>query len=102
MERRDFVKSVSAVSLGGIASMGGLAAAQELKTVHVLAVPTDGVKSTLYAQKNNLFRKRGINADIVPMGSGAAIFPAVVGGSADIRSGRLFPVLAPVRRGLPL
>jgi NitT/TauT family transport system substrate-binding protein len=100
--RRDFIKTVSLVSFGGLASACGLAAAQEVRTVHVLAVPTDGVKSTLYAQKNNLFRKRGINADIVPMGSGAAIFAAVVGGSADIGSGSLFPVFAAFGRGLPL
>ena len=68
----------------------------------MLAVPTDGVKSLLYAQRANLFGKRGIQADVVPMGSGAAIFSAIVGGSADIGSGSLFPVFAAYARGLPL
>jgi NitT/TauT family transport system substrate-binding protein len=102
LDRLDFIKLASLASAAGVAAVPGYAAAQEVKTVHVLAVPTDGVKSTLYAQKNGLFRKRGINADIVPMGSGAAIFAAVVGGSADIGSGSLFPVFAAFGRGLPL
>jgi NitT/TauT family transport system substrate-binding protein len=101
-DRREFITSAMLASLGGVACVPGIAAAQDVRTVHVLAVPTDGVKSTLYAQRANLFRKRGINADIVPMGSGAAIFAAVVGGSADIGSGSLFPVFAAFGRGLPL
>jgi len=77
-------------------------AADEPHTVRILAVPTDGVKSLLYAQRANLFRKRGIQAEIMPMGSGAAIFAAVLGGSADVGSGSLFPVFAAYARGVPL
>ena len=65
-------------------------------------VETDGVKSLLYAQSAGLFRNHGIAADIVPMGSGAAIFSAIIGGSADIGSGSLFPVFAAYARGVPL
>jgi NitT/TauT family transport system substrate-binding protein len=78
------------------------AGADDLRTVRVLAVPTDGVKSLLFAQQANLFRKRGLQAQIVPMGSGAAIFAAVLGGSADVGSGSLFPVFAAYARGVPL
>jgi NitT/TauT family transport system substrate-binding protein len=102
LDRGDFIKLGALASLGGVVSAPGAASAQDLKTVNVLAVPTDGVKSLLYAQKENLFRKHGINASVVSMGSGAAIFAAVVGGAADIGSGSLFPVFAAYSRGLPL
>ena len=70
--------------------------------MRALVIPTDGVKSLLYAQKANIFRKHGIQMDVVPMGSGAAIFAAVVGGSAEIGAGSLFPVFAAYARGVPL
>ena len=90
------------IALAALASLGDFAYADDLRTVRVLEVPTDGAKSVLYAQKANLFRKRGIQADIVPMGSGAAIYSAVVGGSADFGSGSLFPVFAAYAHGVPL
>src|SRR5471030_2716572 len=102
IDRRHFIKLGAAASLGGAVSAVRIADAQDLKTFHVLAVPTDGVKSLLYAQKANLFRKRGLTADVVSMGSGAAIFAALVGGAADIGSGSLFPVFAAYGRNIPL
>jgi NitT/TauT family transport system substrate-binding protein len=102
LQRGDFIKLASCASLGGVLSATGSATAQDLRTVHILAVPTDGVKSTLYAQKAGLFRKHGIQTDVVAMGSGSAIFSALVGGSADIGSGSLFPVFAAYSRGIPL
>ena len=72
LKRGGFVKFAGLASLGGIVSAAGAAAADDLKAVRVLSVPSDGAKSVLYAQKANLFRKRGLQADIAPMGSGAA------------------------------
>lgn len=93
--------------LGAGAALAGAlapraAAAQELHTVRVLAVPADGIKSTLYAQKAGLFKKHGITVDVQPMSGGAAIFAAVAGGSADVGSGSLYPVFNAYARGLPL
>ena len=101
IQRSDFLKIAACATLGEAVS-ARLADAADDKLVRVLEVPTDGAKSVLYAQKNNLFHKRGITADIVPMGSGAAIFAAVLGGAADIGSGSLFPVFAAYSRGVPL
>jgi ABC-type nitrate/sulfonate/bicarbonate transport system substrate-binding protein len=98
--RGAFIK-LAALSAFGAASAAP-ARAQELHTVRVLELPTDGAKSVLYAQKAGLFRKRGIDAAIVAMGSGAAIYAAIVGGSADIGSGSLWPVYQAYARGLPL
>lgn len=90
LRRSTFIALVSAISPAEFAIARGSAAADDPRVVRVLEVPTDGAKSVLYAQKANLFRKHGIQADIVPMGSGAAIYSAVVGGSADFGSGSLF------------
>jgi NitT/TauT family transport system substrate-binding protein len=102
VNRHAFVARAALVAGAAIAAARGRAAADDLRTVRVLAVPTDGVKSILYAQRANLFRKAGIQAEIVPMASGAAIFAAVLGGAADVGSGSLFPVFAAYARGVPL
>jgi ABC-type nitrate/sulfonate/bicarbonate transport system substrate-binding protein len=87
MPRSGFIKLAGCASLGGFASSTGIASGEDVRTVRVLEVPTDGAKSVLYAQQANIFRKHGISADIVPLGSGAAIFAAVLGGAADFGSG---------------
>ena len=102
LKRGVFVKFAGLASLGGIVSAAGAAAADDLKAVRVLSVPSDGAKSVLYAQKANLFRKRGLQADIAPMGSGAAIFAAVLGGSAEFGAGNLFAVFAAYAHNIPL
>jgi NitT/TauT family transport system substrate-binding protein len=101
LRRNDFLKLAGGATLAAATAPARASAADD-KLVRVLEVPTDGAKSVLYAQKNNLFHKRGINAEIAPMGSGAAIFAAVLGGSADIGSGSLFPVYSAYARGVPL
>jgi ABC-type nitrate/sulfonate/bicarbonate transport system substrate-binding protein len=101
MQRKAFVRG-AALALAAVASDMRRAAAQELHAVRVLEVPADGAKSVLYAQKMNLFAKRGINADILSLGSGSAIFAAVLGGAADFGSGSLWPVFQAFARGLPL
>jgi NitT/TauT family transport system substrate-binding protein len=103
LARRAFVQRAAALTLGAAASgTRAAAAAAGVADVRVLAVPTDGVKSLLYAQRAGLFRNHGITAGVVAMGSGAAIFSAIIGGSADIGSGSLFPVFAAYARGVPL
>jgi NitT/TauT family transport system substrate-binding protein len=100
--RRDFMTMTALAPFGAAASTTQIAAADDVRTVRVLGVPTDGAKSLLYAQSANLFRRRGITADIVPMGSGAAIFAAVLGGSAEFGSGSIWSVFLAYSRGLPL
>jgi NitT/TauT family transport system substrate-binding protein len=101
LQRGTFIKGVSSAAASGVLARTA-AEADELRTLRILAVPTDGTKSTLYAQSAKLFQKRGLQAEIVAMGNGAAIFSALVGGGADIGSGSLFPVFAAFSRGVPL
>ena len=102
LPRRDFIARAAGATVGAAACVTGSALADDLHKVNVLDVPTDGAKVVLYAQKAGLFRKRGIDADIVAMGSGAAIYAAVIGGSADFGSGSLWPAFEAYAHGVPL
>jgi len=102
LQRSDFIALAASAALGGFGASVRPAAAQQLRSVNVLEVPTDGAKSVLYAQKAGLFRKHGIDANIVGMGNGSGIFAAVLGGSADFGSGSLWPVYQAYTHGLPL
>ena len=102
MGRRDFIASTTGATIGATTYMSGAASADDLHKINVLEVPTDGAKSVLYAQKAGLFRKRGIDADIIALGSGPAIYAAVIGGSADIGSGSLWTAFEAYARGIPL
>jgi NitT/TauT family transport system substrate-binding protein len=102
LDRSHFLKMTGLASIGGVAAATGTVAAQDLKPARAISIPTDAAKQILYAQKANLFRKHGVQIDLSAMGSGAAIFAAIIGGSCDFGSGSLFPVFQAFGRGLPL
>jgi hypothetical protein len=103
LDRSDFLKITGGGTLGGLVSaVAPAAAADDPRVVRVLTTPADAAKQVLYAQRANLFRKRGIQAEITPMGSGAAIIAAVVGGSAEFGSGSLFPVFSAFGHNIPI
>jgi NitT/TauT family transport system substrate-binding protein len=85
-----------------IAATAGALVAQSQQTVRVLTVPTDAAKQILYAQQAGLFGKNGLKCELSAMGSGAAMFAAVLGGSADIAAGSLFPVFSAYGHGIGL
>jgi NitT/TauT family transport system substrate-binding protein len=99
LRRRDFVRIAAAFAA---AAPLAIEAADVPRTLRVLCIKTDGIKSLLYAQKANLFAKRGLAIDVVTMASGGAILPALLGGSAEIGAANLFPVFAAYARGVPL
>jgi NitT/TauT family transport system substrate-binding protein len=100
LSRRNFLK------IGGVGSLGastiGRASADDLKVVRAITVPSDAAKQILYPQRANLFRRQGIQVELSSMASGAAIFAAIVGGSADVGTGSLFPVFTAYGHGIPL
>jgi NitT/TauT family transport system substrate-binding protein len=103
LHRHDFLKAAACATLGELVSHAvPAAAADDPRVVRVLSTPADAAKQVLYAQHANLFRKRGIQAEISPMGSGAAIIAAVVGGSAEFGSGSLFPVFSAFGHNIPI
>src|ERR1700761_3929081 len=102
LDRRDFIKLGASATAGGFMASGGIASAQTLKTVRTISIPTDAAKQLLYANQAGIFKKHGIQVDISAMGSGAAIFAAIVGGTADFGSGAVFSVFTAYGHGVPL
>jgi len=78
------------------------ATAQTLTKVTLAAPPGTGETPAIYAQKAGIFRKHGLDVDIVKMTSGAAIVAAIVGGSADIGTGSAFSVVTAYAHGIPM
>jgi NitT/TauT family transport system substrate-binding protein len=101
MLRRGAFVGAGAAALGA-GALASKASADVPRVLRVLCIQTDGIKSLLYAQKANLFTKRGLAVDVQTMASGAAILPALIGGSAEIGAANLFPVFAAYTRGLPV
>ena len=94
VDRATFLKLTAAATVGQVPA--------QLRTIRVISIPTDAAKEVLYAEKGGIFRKHGLDAQISAMGSGAAIFAAVVGGSADFGSGSLYPAFQAFGHGIPL
>lgn len=76
-------------------------AAQELTTVRVTAVPNDDLSPLLYAQQSGLFRRVGLDIQLQPATSGAAIAAALAGGSFDIGLVSMMGQLTGHVRGVP-
>jgi NitT/TauT family transport system substrate-binding protein len=99
--RRDFI-ALSLASAAAFVASPNFAAAQSLRALHVLTVPTDAAKQVLYAQQAGLFAARGYQVDVGMLSNGAATFSAVMGGSADFAAGSLFSIFQAYNRGLPV
>ena len=92
-------------ALGGLALAAPFAApavAQELQTVRIGLSEGDDATPTLYAIKTGLFKKYGIDAQLVPMPSGAAGLAALAGGSIEVGGTSLLPFLSARSKGIPL
>jgi NitT/TauT family transport system substrate-binding protein len=68
----------------------------------VLSFASDAIKQVLYPIQAGIFSKLGVVVELEPMGSGAAIISALVGGSGDFGSGSLFPLFSAYGHGIPL
>ncbi len=68
----------------------------------MLSFASDAIKQVLYPMQAGIFSRLGVQIELDPMGSGAAIIAGVVGGSGEFGSGSLFPVFSAVGHGIPL
>jgi len=69
--------------------------------IRVGASTDDGVRPLLYAQQAGLFKKAGLNVEIIKLNNGAAVAAAVAGGSADIGKGSTLTAVLAHAKGLP-
>lgn len=91
-------------TLGGLAVAGvpTVAFAQGLRTIKAGGVPEDSVTPVLWAQQSGLFRRNGIDLQLEPARSGAAIVAGVVGGAYQIGKSSLAAIIVAHTKGLPL
>jgi len=81
LKRRAAIGLIAASQL--LASTGGVSA-QELTTIRVGASPSDGGTALLYAIDSGIFKKHGVDIQLQPAGSGAALASAVAGGTVSL------------------
>jgi NitT/TauT family transport system substrate-binding protein len=77
------------------------ARAQDLTPLKIAAPANDTATSALYAIKAGLFRRAGLNVEIVPMNSGAAVASAVAGGAIQIGNSSLVTIIEAHAKGVP-
>lgn len=79
-----------------------VAAQTSLISLKVGLVPSDDITPVLYAVKSGMFKKAGLDVQLQPATSGAAVVQAVVGGSYDIGKSSLVSLMNAHLRGLPV
>jgi NitT/TauT family transport system substrate-binding protein len=100
--RRAFLaRSAAASAAFGIPALRP-AAAQELATLNVAAIPSDIAGSAYYAADNGFFKKGGLTATFLGLNNGPAITAAVLGGSADVGYSNVISLAIAHSRGLPI
>jgi NitT/TauT family transport system substrate-binding protein len=74
---------------------------QSLVPLKLVAPATDSETSALYALHSGMFKRAGLDVQIVPMNSGAAVAAAVAGGAADVGLSSLVTIFSAHERGVP-
>lgn len=85
----------------GLGSTAGTAAAQDASLIRVGCGPDDQSTPLIYADRAGLFKKAGLNVELVKLGGGAAVAAAVAGGSLEVGKGSSMSVVTAIARGLP-
>jgi NitT/TauT family transport system substrate-binding protein len=92
--------------LAGVASAAALwphiARAQTLETIRLAGVATDDLTPVYYAINKGLYKKAGIDVQVVPTSSGGAATQAVIGGAYELGKGSLIASLSAHLKNLPL
>ncbi|HEV8021443.1 MAG TPA: ABC transporter substrate-binding protein [Candidatus Lustribacter sp.] len=97
------------IELGAIGAAFGLQTATAtgqspaaLTPVRVSSAPDEDIMGTVWAQQNGIFAKYGLDVDLHPATSGAAVAASVVGGSIDVGKSSLFSLIAAHQKGIPI
>ena len=75
--------------------------AQDQPAIRVGASTDDAVRPLLYALQGGVFKKYGLNVEIVKLQNGAAVAAAVAGGSIDMGKGSTLTEVLAHAKGLP-
>ncbi len=78
-----------------------VAAQTDATVIRVGSSTDDAIRPVLYAVQSGLFKKAGLNVDVIKLSNGAAVAAAVAGGSADIGKGSALTAILAYSKGLP-
>jgi NitT/TauT family transport system substrate-binding protein len=78
------------------------ARAQALERLRIGGVPTDDMTPIFYAIRTGIYRKEGLEVEVVATTSGSASTAAVVGGAYELAKSSPMSALVANQRGLPL
>lgn len=98
MKRRAFIAASASASALTCASIVRAQAAP----IRVAGIPIDVGANCYYAGDGGIFKKHGLDIEIITGGSGATIAAAVIGGSLDIGDGNTTVLAQAHERGVPL
>jgi NitT/TauT family transport system substrate-binding protein len=102
MRRRD-VLAGPLIAASSIAAFGlrPARAQSSLSSVRLISAANDDVTPVLYALSQGWLREAGLDVELMAAANGAAVAPAVVGGSADLGRSNLFPLVLAHAKGVP-
>lgn len=96
------LSAVMAAALLAFVVPAGVSGQPALTTVRLSGVLSDELTPVLYAQKSGMYEKAGLDVQIVPAASGAAVTAAVLSGDIDIGKSSLLSLMNAHVRGVPL
>lgn len=99
-----FTRSTMLAALGALGASVALtprAGAQTLAPLRVAAVAADSYAEPYYASELGVFKRNGIDAQVVSFPNGAAMAAALAGGSVDVGVGDVVATANAIGHGLP-
>jgi NitT/TauT family transport system substrate-binding protein len=99
MRRSTVLGTIAAAAAAGSAPA---VVAQALRVVRLGATISDPVIPAVYAQQAGLFRRAGLDVQLIPMANGAAATAAVLGGSLELATGNMVAIATAHEREVPL
>lgn len=101
MRRISFAIGRLGLLLGAVLLLSARGTSQELPKIIVAGPPIDDFKQVHYGIKSGLFRRYGLNVEVLLTNSGAAATAAVVGGTSQVAFTSVPGVLQAYVRGVP-
>ncbi len=102
MEHRLSRKEIIAAGAAALAAAPVRISGQTLQKVRIAGVPTDDFTPVYYGIKSGLYRRAGLDVEIIPTASGTAATTAVLTGTYELAKASLVASLAAHVKGLPV
>ncbi len=101
---RSFVRIIAVAFASFVLTPGSMAVGQtpSLTPIRVISAASDDLRPLLYAQKEGLFRRAGLDVTLALASTGALTTQAVIAGEMDVGKSSLAPLVTAHARGLPL